>query len=331
MNYREFVEWDRDRLYTEYMSVKEAKEEGLIPSKFSNVILDNCECGSENIIQTNLKRMKCCDPLCRIKMGMAMSHMFSNFEVKDLGNETCKSFVDYCMANNLFSIPSHVEILGVNLDSRFSAYFGNKAVVLANAITYIKHRRLTFGSMVSKLAIPMFDSSAEKIFEGVSGVEEFIDLVKFGNNFNTFMVNRGVKDLIKIDSLRKSLGAILYFENLLEVDLVKPGKVLKSISITGSVKADGNRLTRAGFVTYCNLLGNVNGVQLFTVKENKALSTNEYIVADSPSSSEKYTVGRNREMRENRKIIVTAQEYVDLLREEIEECKERARMTLTST
>lgn len=331
MNYREFLDWDKDRLYTEFISVREAKLENLIPSKFSNVIKDTCECGSENIIQTNLKRMKCCDPLCRIKMGMAMSHMFSNFEIKDLGDETCKSFVDYCMSNNLFSIPSHVEILGISLDGGFSAYFGNKAIILANAINSIVHRRLTFGSMVSKLAIPMFDSSAEKIFEGVEGVEDFISRVKDGNNFNNFMVNRGVKDLIKIDSLRKSLKAILYFENLLEVNLVKPGKFIKSVSITGSVKADGHRLTRSGFVTYCNLIGNVNGVQLFTVKENKALSTNEFIIADSPSSSEKYTVGRNRELLEKRKIVITAQEYIDLLREEIKECIEEAKTTLIST
>lgn len=325
MDYSEFLEWDDFKAYTDYVSVSYAKKNKLIPEKFHTMVPDRCECGSENIIQSNMKRMKCCDPNCRVKMSYAMANMFSNYGIKDLGSKTCRKFVDYFMDRGLFKIPSHVEIIGIDFTDDFCSLFLSKSTTLRWAINFIVHQRLTFGKLIQSISIPNFDTSCDKLFNGVNGIEHFLSLVDGEGMYVKFMTSRGIYDLQKIDSLRKNLPAILFMESLLEKGLKQSSAVSETICITGSLTIKGHRVTKNVFIETCNNLVNVNGVQLFNVVMNSAKESNRYIVASYESNTDKYLVGKRREKYEGRKIVVTPEEYIDILKEEVSGCIEVAK------
>lgn len=322
MTYSQFLDWDTYNIYSDYVSISEAKILGIIPRKLTNIIPETCKCGSENIITTNLKRMRCCDPNCVIKMGKAMSHMFTNFNIQGLGDETCIKIVKHCIRRNLFTLPSHVEVLGIEIDQEMSSFLGAKSENLAIGRNVILNSSLTFGEMIKKMSLPMFNNSSEDIFKGINGIGHFLELIDTPTGLIGFMNSRGVKDIAKIDTLRRNLGAILHLESIMKKDLRMTSNVTRTISITGSVSVDGIRYTREGFVGLCNSEANINGIQLFNVKENTAITTNRYIIADNPCSHNKYLVGKRREAIEGVKIIITAQEFVDIIRKEVSACIE---------
>lgn len=324
MNYDEFLQYDVKNVYSEYTSVKKSKEFGDIPDSLVDVIPDKCECGSDNIIKRNLKRMKCCDPNCPIKLGKALSHMLSNFNVKGLGDDTCIKIINYLFKYDYLTIPSHVEVIGIKFPLEFRALFGKKAEILLDAIKEIKDKSMTFGKMINMISIPDFDSSCDELFRGVNNTAHFVSLVDNDYSVEGFMASRGVYDRQKIDSLRRSLPAILYFEQNLNYDLNQSSTNIRNICITGRITLKGHRVSKDVFVEVCNKLANVNGVQLFNVIRSTAMETCSYIICSMSSDSKKYLAGKRREQVEHRKILITPEEYIDLIKEEVEECKKKA-------
>lgn len=77
--------------FKDWMTVFQAKKEGIIPTNFHEYFEDDCQCGSENIINRDLTQLMCCNPKCKIKQGFALAEMFHRFGIKGLGSATCSS------------------------------------------------------------------------------------------------------------------------------------------------------------------------------------------------------------------------------------------------
>ena len=99
---------DKYGAFYQYVTIRDAKEMGIIPKQYEEVFPDFCECGSENIIKKSLTQAMCCDPRCKVKLAYALSEMFSRFGVKGVGDETCKKMI-YGIYDKL-KYKSHLEV-----------------------------------------------------------------------------------------------------------------------------------------------------------------------------------------------------------------------------
>lgn len=318
MTYEMFKEQDKKGLYSSFISVNLAKRFTQIPVEFSEVIPDKCECKSDFIINKNNKTIRCCNPSCYIKLGKRLSLMYSNFGIKDLGDATCIKIIKFCFKNKLLQIPSHVEVLKIVENDFMAMFLGAKWNIFISANEQIRRTRMSFGKLVKSIGMPTFSDSCETILENVSGIGELLKIIKDGE-LEDFMMSKGVYSLKRIEEIRnpKNLLSILEFESILKVPLIKPGLVNKTVCITGRVSADGYNFSREEFLAYCTELGCHEGIQFFTVKTNKALMSTNHIIADRPSTTDKYLAGLQRERNGEKGILITAQEYVDMLREEV--------------
>lgn len=317
MKYEELIQSDLEGAYSDFLSVEKAKTEGIIPKKYENIFPNECECGSDFIISKNLKTIKCADPFCPIKVANRMANMFSNFGSKGLAVGNCMRIVNICKQLNLFQVPTHTEILRVYNDSNLRSILGESAwLKLYSVCETIVNSSFTLDELIGKIAIPEFKSNSA-VFKDVYTLDELIGLFK-SNKIRLYLSSKGVYSSMKINQLRTHLYTIIFAVISLKkplITLVNRGfDSEKIICITGSVSADGQRFrNREMFPAYLNReVCNVDGMQIFTVRNTKARESCDFIIADSPSNNESYIVGKRRGN------LMTAQEYTDYLRKEVE-------------
>ena len=314
MNYEEFKASDRHEAFLEFVSVKEAKILGIIPESFKDVFPEYCECGSEMIISTNRKTIKCCDPRCYIKMGKILAECFARFGVKNIGDATAVAITkelkekvgyDLCVGGFLLPIVRDKWIPEVLYGARGEVYF--------QALTHILSRKYTLGTVIKNLSIPKLEKTAEKIFDYYPSTQILENDIRERGTLRV-LCDLGIQD-VKVAYYLET-----YFEDIKSMESIflhaikhVVGETI-SIVITGSVVPDGVVMSRKEFVEYLNdLATDSKGVQVLDFKECSAVKTAPYIVADSPSSSRKYRAGLERN------VLITSTDLANIARERVKE------------
>ena len=328
MEFSELKNRDVDNVYAEYVSVKDAKQFGLIPESFKDSIPNYCECGSEFIIKTSLKNIKCCDPGCKFKVAYSMAEMFTRFGVQGLKEGTCLKIVEWGIANRIFKIPSHTEILNLRDDDATRSLVGVLGVKYSElllAIDIIRGSSMSYGEMVSKLAIPNFDGKIVEILSDVNSTEELLNLNKENprEGIKRYLVDHGVYSINLIDSFLDSLPIIYECEKNLTGSLRMNGIVTINIAISGALSVQGRRLSRDAFVELANKAGKVHGIQIFSITVGKAFQSASYFVIDSMSSSKTCQAALYRQSQSSEKIIFSGDEFIQLILKEAEVWKQK--------
>lgn len=317
MKFEEFRELDKLGAYSEYKSVEYAKMSGEIPSNLHEHINSKCECGSDRM--TNGVSITCCDPRCYIKLGHRLSNLFSKFGAKNLGPSTCIKIMNFGIKNNIFVLPSHLEIF--NKFREFEYILGSKYYDLTIGLGIIHNTPMPFYKIVQSVNIPGFDTECISYFKDIeSSVQLKDELNKVG--VVDFMAQRGVYDLKKCFNLVLGLSDVYIFEKLFLGERIN--KILKDVKIclTGPVSPNGVYMKRDDFVRYVNKISKVGDIQVFNIVESGAATSN-YVIADSPSPSRKYVKAKEREAyNPGQKIIYTSTEFVELIMKEVMKCKE---------
>lgn len=320
MKFEEFKELDSINAYAEFMSVKDAKASGHIPPEYEDIFRDDCICGSDRMINTRLTTVMCVDPKCYIKMGYNLDNMLKKFGCKGLGPSTCVSICKFGKENGIFKVPSHIEIL--HSFQRFEHLLGAKYQDLRHAVGTIQSTPLKFYQMIQYLCIPDYDTSCKDLFGDVSNFDDLMNKINSSSVID-FLYHRGVKDTKKAIHLYLSLRDIRAFELMFVGEYTKPAIKHVNICITGVVAPEGVSMTRKEFLNYCNSISVIDGTPLFDITANSAKMSNSYVIADHPSGSDKYSKAVYRE-RANPgvKIIYTSTEFVELIKSEVEKCRD---------
>lgn len=319
MTFEEFQVLDSIGAYSEFSSVKELKELGVLPSEYHEIIPSECQCGSDMILSDEETILMCCNPKCYLKMAHNLNDMFKYFDCKGIGPETCLVIVKHGLKNGIFKVPSYVEILGSFEEFKF--ILGHRYDDLVSAVYKIHTTPLKFFEMIQCVGIPDYDKSCKDYF---GDVKNFDDLMQKLNEVSIvdYLAKFGVGDLKKSLHLHLFLKDIRAFEILYQGNLIKPALKNIDIVITGPVRPHGESMARRDFVRYCNELGILDGHTLFSIHESSAIQSVNYFIADSPSSSRKYNAARSREeMNPGLKLIYTSTEFVDLIKNEVEKCR----------
>ena len=264
MTFKELKEKDVFGAFRNYVTVKDAKEMGLIPVDFASYFEDKCLCGSDRIISMNLKQMQCVDPKCPIKQALALHNMFSRFGCKGVGEEICKqAYNGIIQANKSFKehngegflkTSSYLELLILHPNyfpmSFRSTVAGDTFILYRD---YIISKRLTFGELVSQLGLPELETSALKLFAGINSFEQLKEEIQSAGSISRFCDSRGFYDPMKKFWFNQSLEDIYIASVIFSQSIRQTGLQVENICITGSIYPNGSRMTKKAFIDYCNM------------------------------------------------------------------------------
>jgi len=319
MKYLEFKALDVLNAYYDFVSVDDAKYLKYIPEEFHNIIESKCDCHSDRITNRSGSVITCCNPRCYIKLGHSLYSMLSYFGVKDIGEETCKKIMKMGIEQGILTVPSHVELLYKYTE--FEYLLGAKYESFLDVIARIHTSSMNFHQIVRAVSITGFDTKCVDYFGDIKDSNELMEEFKRYGVVDT-MANRRVFDLKKCLSLILFMKDIVLFERAFQGKLYAPALKTVKICITGPVSPEGVYMNRREFIRYCNELSSFEGFKVFEITEGGP-ATSPYVIADSPSSSAKYSRALEREQdNPGLKVIYTSTEFVNLIRDEVNKCKE---------
>lgn len=308
---------DKYGAFSEYLSMVEAKKLGRIPEEYHDIFNDNCECGSERMISSELTKFMCCDPRCPIKLGYNLDYVFSKFNCENIGEKTCLSIMKH--AYKYIDYKSHISVLDLE-DKYFpSNLIGMPLFYFKQAINKVKGQALSFPDMVSRLGIPKFDSTALRVFGDIPSVDTLVDLIEKDGGVRQFLIKRNVYDAMKAFYLEEFLPDIAIAQYKVFSKIVPIGMVNIPVVLTGILHIDGIRITKDQFVSLCNDVGQVSpNVRLFNVQKSTAVESASFFIADYESTTAKFLTARRRQESEGRKLIYRPKEFIEMLKGQAE-------------
>lgn len=254
--------YDKYNAYSNYLPVEHAKILEIIPKDYQEYFPNECTCGSENIITSDLTTICCCNPKCPNKQALGLANLFSKFECKGVGEALCKKVYSIIMKVNqdridrfeepLLKTGSYVEILLLKRTD-FPPDFNctSDGILFHKCVESIREKVMTFPEMISKLGLPELDTSALKLFNGINSFQELKDAILACGDIKGFCYKHNVYDAMKMYWLYVSLEDI-YVATCLFSNVRAAGIKQLSVCITGSLFPYGNRMTKKAFVDFCN-------------------------------------------------------------------------------
>ncbi len=293
--------------YNNFFTVKELKER-LIPIEFKDEIPDYCKCGGEYIMTSSFTEAQCVDPYCPYKMAYTLSHFIRHMGFKDFGEEKCKTLV--LATYDSFQYPSFLCVFSVDeniIFAKLGQADANNFINIRNTLASTPYR---FNKSFPALGIPDFGANC-KLLDVIKTPKEIVHLLASGK-INDFLDQIGMRAPIYKFYLDVFDITITLLYSTYAPLAIKPGKKELYIAITGNVTLNGISMTRTEFLHACSSLKNSDGEQMYELKESKSKSKLSYVIADAPSASEKYEIGKELN------ILVTADEFVKILKDNID-------------
>lgn len=260
-------------MQADFMTVTEAKDEGIIPEAFHEYFNERCGyCGGEMIINDSCSVMKCGNPRCLRRISSQASDMLHDLGYKGYGVET---LTNYCQMVDIESISDFIK----------------RPPLPLNLIEDINQQKLTYPQLVELLHIPNLGSKAYKLFQGCDSVADFLKLWSEASNPSEFIITRSGGPV-----LAQEATEILqdYLDDLADVTrmitVVTQAKKTILLALTGRMSFNGG-CTKDEFIRYLNTVAMPAGVEF---RRSDALQSVQFIVADTASSSRKYRIGQQR-------------------------------------
>ena len=284
-------------------------DESDIPEYYKDVFPKKCKCGGEIILTADddgsgYTQLQCCNPDCWVKMAHRFAYFAKSLGFKGIGAQTALNL--YEPLHSKFKYPTFLDIFRFT-EMEMASYCGFSDAAL---ISSMKQSLLTdsfhFKDAVSALGIPDLGKGS-RIFDVAKGPVILLECI-LKKRINELCDMAGVyapKSRFYMDVYK--LDIINLFTEVMPHVLNTPQNEI-CVAITGSVVVDGIGLTRSEFIWKCESITDKNGTQMYKLVETKAESRLEYVIADAPSSSSKYALGKRLGK------LITAQEFYDLLK-----------------
>lgn len=260
------------------ITVTEAKAENIIPSPWHAYVPEVCEyCDAPLYINDVATVLKCTNPHCARKLGNQADALLKDLGYKGYGpttlTETCIAFQIHSIVDFITNAP----IYGI--------------------VDALNARELSFPALVEMLHIPNLGTKAYKLFDGYTTFESFYEDLASSDNPVAFVAKRvggwdTANSVLKI--LADYAGVLLEITDLVEV--TAPVQNVIQIAITGHIQAvtiNGGSPTKDEYVQYLNSIARQGGYEF---RLSSALKSVKFIVADYPSNSRKYTIGKERKV-----------------------------------
>lgn len=263
-------------------------EECNLPEYYKGIFPTHCECGAEMIMtEPGHTQLQCCNPNCWLKMGYRLSYFISKLGYKGFGEQSALSIVSRGRLN--FRYPTFLAAFLLSDTELNLCLTEHNASLFAEIRDDIRTRPFYFTDAISALGIPNIGSRSA-----------FFDVVKSPVVFLQYLLGDRTDDICDACGIRATstryylrsfkLDILTLMKDVMPNILDTPGHEVY-IAITGKVSVNGQQYTRQEFIALCESITNRKGVQDYKLVETKAESKLEFVIADSPSNSEKYQLG----------------------------------------
>lgn len=283
-----------------------------IPDYYKEVFPHKCQCGAEMIMtEPGHTQLQCCNPCCWVKMAHRLAHFTAELGYKGFGEQSALNLfsaihdrIPFYSFLSVFIMDEHVLALGL------SEYYSS---LLCDIKDSLKSNPYQFVSIISALGIPNIGSRST-----------LFDIVKSPMVLLYYILEKKTDELCDMAGIQAPMTRFWLAASAVDIvtlindvapNIIDTPKGEVFIAITGKVSVDGKALTRYDFISLCEQLTDANGSPLFKLVETKASDKLQYVIADEPSNSSKYNLGKKLG------IITTAQEFYDKLRAEAEKYK----------
>lgn len=264
------------------VSLDEVIENQLLSEVILECIPHECECGAPIEFTDSLRQIYCSSSTCLYKVAARLESMAKKMKADGWGESTC---VEVCRRFKLMS-PYQVFLLeglvnkGVTCDG--VSAFSKKVASICD----MEKRKVKLWEIVSLAGIPSIETTAYKIFDGYSTIEDaYKDIEKgqvpfIANKLGIKNSETGVMALNVYNTLLKYKEEILFGET--QFDIYEPTGDTLYIAITGSVSGFRNK---SEFIKFINdrYGGKVNAMLM-----NSVTSQIDILIADGDTSSNKF-------------------------------------------
>lgn len=279
-------------------------EDCFIPEYYKEVFPKHCTCGAEMIMtRADRTQLQCCNPCCWVKMAHRMSYFISYHGFKGFGEQACLSLFSACHDMlQYYSFLSAFELSNTQLacglnDHQISLFRGIQEDLKTSAFH--------FSDAIASLGIP-----------NIGPLSPLFDVVKSPVVLAQYALQGKTDDLcdmagIQAASTRFHLSCfdidILLLMRDVMPNIMNTPKGEVFVAITGRVSVGGLDYTRAEFIDLCEAIRDDAGNQLYKLIETKAQDKLQYVIADKPSNSDKYQLGKRLGK------LITADEFYKIL------------------
>lgn len=279
-----------------------------IPDYYKEIFPKKCTCGADMIMtKDDRTQLQCCNPCCWVKMAHRLSYFISFHGFKGFGEQTCLSLFGNC--HDMLEYYSFLSAFSLT-DTQLSCGLNDSKITLFHEIRdTLKQSAFHVSDAIASLGIP-----------NVGSRSPLFDVVKSPLVLLQYMLQGKVGDLCDMAGIQAAstkfylscfdIDVLLLMRDVMPNIMNTPkGEVF--VAITGKVSVGGVDYTRTDFIALCESLRDSSGNQLFKLIETKSQEKLQYVIADSPSNSSKYTLGQRLGL------LVTADEFYKKLLESI--------------
>lgn len=145
-----------------------------LPERFVEVLPETCqECGSPLGISEVMTGLHCTNPRCKDKLVMRMRAVCKDLGILDFGESTIRKFIDY------YELTNHLNMFdlrkGMILSDEVSDAVSKKVIDQV-----VLHKEFYLWEFVQVANLPFIQTSARKLFQGYSDMEEALSDIEEG-------------------------------------------------------------------------------------------------------------------------------------------------------
>lgn len=145
-----------------------------LPERFVDLLPEECqECGSPMGISETMTGLHCTNPRCKDKVVMRIRAICKSLGILDFGESTISKFVDYYGIVNPLNMFDLKE--GMILSDEVSDLVSKKVID-----QIVLHKDFYLWEFVQVANLPFIQTSARKIFQGYTSMEEALDDIEEG-------------------------------------------------------------------------------------------------------------------------------------------------------
>jgi len=283
-------------------------EKSSLPEYYKNIFPKRCKCGGEVIMtspesDTGYTQLQCCNPDCWIKLAHRFAYFCKTLGFKGFGARTALSLFE--PLHPYFRYPTFLSIFDTE-DSVISAYVGDAYCTdFADLKAQLKAKAWPFKLAVAALGIPDLGPNSR-----------LFDILKDPVTLLSFVLDEKTDELCEMAGIYSEQSR--YYMRIYRLDIVQlftevMPQIISTpknevyVAITGSVSVNGKPLTRQQFIWMCEDIKDEKGLPAFKIVETVSASKVQFVIADVPSSTAKYSLGSRLG------ILITAQEFYNQL------------------
>lgn len=279
-------------------------ENSMMPIYYRDMFAKKCRCGAEIIVSADNTQPQCCNPSCWVKKAYRFAYFCQALGYKGIGPKT--ALLIFVRLRKQMPYDSFLSVFCLSSSDISSAVGVPTAETIEHIKEDLKKRAVSFVDAVNALAINGIGARSA-LFDSVGDIASLLRASLYEKT-DELCDRAGIQAEQTRFALKEAQADIILLAKDVVPNIISTPANDVYLMITGHVSVNGKGYSREEFIDLCSELKDETGRPAYNLIQTKSRSLLQYAIADEPSSSSKYVLGKELG------IIVTAQQFYDLLK-----------------